>query len=70
MNITTIHSDLIDLAALAGLLAETLTHFRHVHPDDRNKPEMASVASVLARELARLRDDVEAAQDSADKAQA
>jgi hypothetical protein len=62
MTPSAIHSQLIDLAALAGMLAETLIHYRHVHPDDRNKPEVAGVAQLLARDLAALRDAVEASE--------
>jgi hypothetical protein len=56
MTNSNIHARLIDLAALAGMLAETLVHYRSVHPDDRGKPETAGVAGQLARDLAELRD--------------
>jgi hypothetical protein len=58
MNPTEIRARLIDLAAVAGVLAETLTHFRHVHPEDRGKPETAGVANALARDLGELRDEI------------
>ena len=61
MTTSEVHSRLIDLAALAGSLAETLTHYRSVHPDDRRKPETAGIAGVLARDLAELRDEIEKA---------
>lgn len=59
MTTNDIHSRLIDLAAVAGMLADTLVHYRSVHPDDRGKPDTAGVANALARDLAELRDAVE-----------
>jgi len=56
MTLTKVHSTLLDLAALAGVIAETLVHYRHVHPDDRGKPDLAAVSAHLAA----LRDQVEA----------
>lgn len=70
MNITTIHGRLIDAAALAGVLSHALMFDRHVDERDAGKPDLAAVAQLLHRELQRLRDAAEAAQDAADKAQA
>ena len=59
MTPTEIHSRLIDLSAVAAMLAEILTHYRSVHPDDRGRAETAGVAGALARDLAVLRDEIE-----------
>lgn len=60
MTTNQIHNRMIDCTALAELLATEITHGRHVHPDDRNKPDLGGVAGLLARELAVLRDRLEA----------
>ena len=49
------------LDALAASLAETLTHHRTVHPDDRHKADLGAVLALLARDLAELRDQLEKA---------
>jgi hypothetical protein len=61
MTPNAIHTRLIDAAALASSVAETMIHYRHVHPDDRNKADMAAVVNLLARDLAELRDQLEKA---------
>lgn len=61
MTPNAIHSRLIDSAALAASVAETMIHYRHVHPDDRDKADMGAVVNLLARDLAELRDQLEKA---------
>ena len=59
MQTNAIHSRMIDVTALAELLAHEITHNRHVHPDDKGKADLAGVASLLARDLGLLRDAVQ-----------
>jgi hypothetical protein len=59
MTVNDIHARLIDAAALAASVAETMTFYRTPHPDDRDKACMAAVVNLLARDLAELRDAVE-----------
>ena len=67
-KIQDLHGDALDLAALAGLLADVLTFGRKVHPDDAGKPDVSAVASLLAQRLRVHRDTLEAEADAAARA--
>lgn len=59
-ELSKIHADAIDLAALAGMLAHELIHGRRVHPDDVGKADVGAVANLLAARLAVHRDVLDA----------
>ena len=57
-HLANVHDRLIDLTAVAALLAEAAAD-RTVADDDQDKPSVAAAASALARDLAALRDAAE-----------
>jgi hypothetical protein len=60
MQLSEIHADAIDLAALAGMLAHELIHGRRIHPDDEGKADVGAVAHLLAQRLDVHRDALDA----------